>query len=54
MQHDPQAPNSLAKYNYLPFVKVLVKKNIHPMVHTFFRITLTIVFINTNLIKLIG
>ena len=26
MQHDPQAPNSLAKYNYLPFVKVLVKK----------------------------
>jgi hypothetical protein len=26
MQHDPQAPNSLAKYNFLPFVKVLVKK----------------------------
>jgi hypothetical protein len=26
MQYDPQAPSSLAKYNYLPFVKVLVKK----------------------------
>jgi hypothetical protein len=26
MQHDSQAPSSLAKYNYLPFVKVLVKK----------------------------
>jgi hypothetical protein len=26
MQCDSQAPNSLAKYNYLPFVKVLVKK----------------------------
>jgi hypothetical protein len=26
MHHDPQAPNSLAKYNFLPFVKVLVKK----------------------------
>ena len=23
---DPHAPNSLAKYNYLPFVKLLVKK----------------------------
>lgn len=26
MHYDPQAPNSLAKYNFLPFVKVLVKK----------------------------
>jgi len=26
MQFDLQAPNSLAKYNYLPFVKLLVKK----------------------------
>jgi hypothetical protein len=26
MTNDPQAPNSLAKYNYLPFVKFLVKK----------------------------
>jgi hypothetical protein len=26
MQHDMQAPNSLAKYNYLPFVKFLVEK----------------------------
>lgn len=26
MQSDLQAPNSLAKYNYLPFVKLLVKK----------------------------
>jgi len=26
MQHDPQAPNSLAKYNFLPFMKLLVKK----------------------------
>ena len=26
MTNDPQAPNSLAMYNYLPFVKLLVKK----------------------------
>ena len=26
MRSDHQAPNSLAKYNFLPFVKLLVKK----------------------------
>ena len=26
MGNDPQAPNSLAKYNFLPFAKLLVKK----------------------------
>lgn len=26
MQSDPQAPNSLSKYNFLPFVKLLVRK----------------------------
>jgi hypothetical protein len=26
MQGDPQAPNSLSKYNFLPFVKLLVRK----------------------------
>jgi hypothetical protein len=29
MTNDPQAPNSLAMYNYLPFVKLLVKKINH-------------------------
>jgi hypothetical protein len=29
MTTDPQAPNSLAMYNYLPFVKLLVKKINH-------------------------